>query len=399
MIAVGQHHLDGCPTRAPLLPAMPAKGDNVKTCARTGRHRAVVQVDGRRRYGPWRTNRKQALTDVRRIRMEHGDDWSAPRTDFTLADGLQLAIDDLRLGEGSEQTVAFYECQFRAICRHFDPSVPLVRITPNTLRTFVERRRQVDGVSASTVAKQLQLLRRIYRLAQREGHVALDVNPVARIRKPRVQHVRNDHLEPEELRAILAYMRGDEPRERGWRDAGRDADIVELLFLTGLRRAGLARVRVSDLRLDGESPQLFVRGKVRDEPMILGPEAAAIFRRLLDRARGDWLFDADLQRAQNAVSRVFTRWRPRLEAAGLLPRGRFNPHVQRHSLGTALVDQGVAEQDAQQILRHATPSMTRHYYHAKDARAREGLRRAAEALRSPKDRQPDADPSAARTEE
>jgi integrase len=100
-----------------------------------------------------------------------------------------------------------------------------------------------------------------------------------------------------------------------------------------------------------------------------------VLERLIARARlagREHVVDGEdrLQRIRR-LDQLLHTWKDRL---GMKFRGGW--HALRHGVGTALVEAGVREQDAQTVLRHATPQMTRHYYHARS----ENIRAAVDAL-------------------
>jgi site-specific recombinase XerD len=280
----------------------------------------------------------------------------APAGIPTLGDAWRLVVKacaDRRAG-----TLEHYRSHWRTVERAWPPETGLHQITGESLQAFVDMRRG-DGVSGSTIAKEVGLIRRMYRLAMR-ARLAKD-DPTRYVSMPRVEQQPYHALPMERVGRILAFL-----REQGQDD---HADIVQILALTGLRRTELARLDVA-ADADFVTRRLWVRGKRGGRYLTIGPDLEAVLRSF--RGAEPW-----------RVGRAFTSTRKQLVAAGLLAPGeQWSPHVMRHSFATALVGAGVGLADAQRLMGHSTPAMTARYYAGQDEAARTALAAVANALRA-----------------
>ena len=133
--------------------------------------------------------------------------------------------------------------------------------------------------------------------------------------------------------------------------------MLEVLFLSGLRKSELMRLRLLDV--DAERGVLFVRqGKGRKDRVVpIGDRALHWLDRYIQEARPEHCPDPDpgnvfLSRLGKPLSAtmVHIRCRHWVEAAGVEKRG--NPHAWRHASATALLDGGAGLRHVQAFLGH-----------------------------------------------
>ena len=191
----------------------------------------------------------------------------------------------------------------------------------------------------------------------------LPADPAAGLALPRLpQRLPQSVLSVREAERVLRRPRLDTPLGE------RDRAILELLYSSGLRRAELLALDVTDLDLDRQ--MLYIRrgkgGKARLAP--IGPRAIGWLRHYLDGAR------LALRRDGNPValfigvrgtrltrSRLNERLRRYLDEALVAKRGSC--HVWRHTMATVMHDRGADIRDLQLLLGHAQLSTTAIYTH------------------------------------
>lgn len=229
-----------------------------------------------------------------------------------------------------------------------------------------------DRYAPATANKMLSALRGVLRESWRLGlmdseeyHRAMDVKTV-RGGGPS-QTERGRHLSMGELSALMAACAGDGT------DAGvRDAAIIALGYMCGLRRAELAGLAVDDF--DAESRTLTVRGKgnkTRAMPVENGALDA-----LSDwlEIRGGWpgpLFVAyrkgdHMQRDGLSTTAIHKLIGRRAKQAGVR---EFSPHDLRRTFAGDLLDAGADLATVQKMMGHASPTTTAGY-DRRDARTR-----------------------------
>lgn len=144
-------------------------------------------------------------------------------------------------------TLAWFDFQVPAL-RAFFGSMMVTAIKPQDIERFAAEQ-IAAGLSPGTVHNRRRGLRAVLSHARDQ---LIHGDPMAKVRRGTWPKVRNGKVtapEPEAIREFLAKTLGSKTSR-----AEQDHDIVAALYLTGLRRSELARVRVEDLA--GREPNL-----------------------------------------------------------------------------------------------------------------------------------------------
>lgn len=325
-------------------------------------YRAVVSDCGLRKYGPtfdtvaeaerWRDDYRAAL---------RGD--GAP---LTFAGARQQLDTELRLVAARPATFEFYDDLHRNLLTHWKDTDVLGAVTGASIRDFIAAR--LLAVSPQTVRfKDLPLLRRYLRFAQKLGQLPRD--PFVDVRLPKARRQRFDSMPAADIAAVLHKIRSAGNSAGQKERAARDADLIEFLFLTGLRRSELCRLRRGDF--DTRNGRLFVEGKTENAYLPLTVELQPLAARMLARC----LPDGRLVRGIAFLDEVFRRWRK-------FDR-RLKAHVMRHSFATALARGGASPYVLRDLLRHSTLTQSARYLHAQSDHAVHAIDQLARQLRQP----------------
>jgi integrase/recombinase XerC len=295
-------------------------------------------------------------------RFHRADELADHGAPLSLADAMELLRREQQANGVRPASVDFTEAKFAMLCRAWPAATYLHRIGAPQVQTYMAKRRE-QGAAAQTIHHETALLKRLFVVARRNRRLIASPFDDGAVRLPKVRNKRFDHLTREQVESILARIRDAAERQPSW---AWQADVVEFLFCTGLRRAELARLRVADI--DPFKGTLTVRAKVDDVQTVhLAERTKAIVGRLIAAADpSGYLIPSPVddprkaERARaNAVTHLFARWKQRL---GLKLHGAA--HVLRHSFGTELVKvPGLPFALAQRGMRHRTPSMTMRYFH------------------------------------
>lgn len=351
--------------------------------------RARVTIDGKRQVSAI----VPTLAEAERLRDTMLAVAAGARL-LTLEAAVELLREDLREQNRRPGTLAYYDERCAVLLEAFGEDTLLANITQESVRAFAEMRRKGDadtpGAGAATIAKDLGTIRRIFRLALKRGCAGIHENPVGGLRgvpMPRYRQKRFRHLTVAEVRSIVDRIRAWPAEQQP--TAQRDADLIQLLFLTGIRRAELARLRVQDV--DTFRGELRIEGKTDDRTILVPEDLKPILGRLVAQARPDGFLvgpERPRRRAEaagaapapkdghDAISLVFARWKRLLRLTGT----PFSPHVLRHSLATHLVDGGLPIEKLRLLLGHSRIEQTAHYYHGRDAALRDAIATAAAAF-------------------
>jgi integrase/recombinase XerD len=249
--------------------------------------------------------------------------------------------------------------------------------TASLIAEFVNLRR-VDGAAPASIARQLAVLRTMYRFFVAEGQRADD--PTADIEGVRVPNGIPKPLSEADVTSLLATIPADTPVGL------RDRAVVELLYATGARISEVVGLSFGDLHHDERMVRLFGKG---------AKERIVPYGRFAADALADWLGPSGRRHLEPV------RWARRADSDALFlnQRGarltrqsawamlkmygdrcgfgdRISPHVLRHSCATHLLDHGADLRVVQELLGHASVSTTQVYTRVSQKRLFEVYRHA-----------------------
>lgn len=224
------------------------------------------------------------------------------------------------------------------------------------------------GRKSATVMRKIASARALFRYLRRQRIVAHD--PASLLSLPRVQRRMPVFLDPETAAEVVEQPAGAEGVS-----ALRDQAILELLYASGVRVSelcGLDLGRVELPAVTGGRGTARVIGKGDKERLVpLGaPACAALAAYLAERER--LLTRKSRPEDQRAVflstrgRRISVRSIQRLvKSCGIAAADRadLHPHALRHSCATHLLDGGADLRSIQELLGHASLSVTQRYTH------------------------------------
>lgn len=232
---------------------------------------------------------------------------------------------------------------------------------------YLYRYRRADGqpLSASGQVRVLASVAGFFRWLVRHRYLA--ANPAADVELPRVPKGLRDPLTAAEVEAVLALP--DLDTAPGLRDRA----LLELFYATGLRRSELAALSLGDI--EGGRGTLHVRrgkgGKGRFVPV--GERALAWLAKYQAEARPTLQSDPHeaalfLNSDGGRLSANALSWRVRsyFDRAGIRKAGAC--HLFRHTMATAMLDNGADVRHVQEMLGHSDIGTTQRYTHVSIAR-------------------------------
>ena len=215
------------------------------------------------------------------------------------------------------------------------------------------------GLSSLSVASYLTSLRKFYEWTEAEKYYP---NIVRGVKTPRrVQTFKKQHLTEEKSGELLSHFESL---------SHRDYAIVNLILRTGLRTIEVVRADVGDITFKGGRRILRVWGKghdTKDDFVVLTDKTYEPIKRYLDTRKGakptEPLFSSDSHR--NSGERLTTRTISGLCKGGLKAIGldgrEFTAHSLRHTTAVTILKNGGDITQAQNVLRHTTPTTTQIY--------------------------------------
>jgi integrase len=314
---------------------------------------AYVGPDGKRRYVSGK-NKEETRANLRRAKGDAERGVVSDGGNVALSDYLARWLNDSVKGSVKPITHKSYAM---LVNKHVVPAlgnVRLSKLTPAHLQSFY--RSKLDaGLSPRTVQYLHAVLHRALKQALRWGLVTRNVAEA--VDPPKVHKKEITPLSPEQARTFLEAARGD-----------RLETLYVLAVHTGMRQGELLSLRWDDVDLD--AGVLRVRGTktARSRRTVKLSETALyalrnhLSRQLdeIDRVGSLWrenglVFATEIGTPLNRHNLTQRSFKPLLKGAGL-PQIRF--HDLRHTCATILLSQGVHAKFVQELLGHATISIT-----------------------------------------
>jgi site-specific recombinase XerD len=206
--------------------------------------------------------------------------------------------------------------------------------------------------SGTTVRRKLSSIKALYKFMKRE-HLRND-DPAADIPGPPIERKIPKHLDVPEINQLLRTRpladRSDALRLR-------DNAIMELLYASGMRRAEIASVNLSDVNLRARVVQVHGKGRKERLVVINQTTAQALERYIAVRPRSsdEALF---LGRGGKRLTpkHVWFIFREIYQLSGITTKA--GPHTLRHSFATHLLENGADLETVRELLGHESLATT-----------------------------------------
>jgi integrase/recombinase XerD len=224
-----------------------------------------------------------------------------------------------------------------------------------------------SGVRASTAARFLSSVRRLYQFLLRGGELSSD--PSTDVESPKTQRALPKSLSEEEVERLL--LAPDHATPLG----SRDSAMLETLYATGLRVTELVSLSSPELNLVAGVVRIMGKGG-KERLVPLGDAAIGALNAYLQKGRGEILHGRSsdavfvstrgTSMTRQAFWQIIKRYARQVQIATPL-----SPHTLRHAFATHLLNHGADLRSVQMLLGHTDLSTTQIYTHV----ARERLKR------------------------
>jgi integrase len=233
--------------------------------------------------------------------------------------------------------------RLRTMQNHVVANMTLDRLSTSELATY--RSERLREVSASSVRRELVLLRHCLELARKEWGVGLVINPMANLSIPKEGRARERRVTPEELEHLASGLRMSRNPLL--------VNIINFAIATGMRRGEILSFTWGDVHIERRYVRLrdTKNGSPRSVP--LSPMALNVLQRLPEGARGDQVFPM----SPNALRLAWERLKRRSGIEDL----RF--HDLRHEAISRFFEAGLSVPEVSLISGHKDPRMLFRYTH------------------------------------
>lgn len=268
----------------------------------------------------------------------------------------------------SDATIAAYSSDLREFCAVMGFTDCVKEITLHDVETVYIANLVASGNCAASRSRKLSSVRMFYKWAVKNGIV--QNNPVAEIEMPKIEKKTVKAMSFNEVEQVL-----DEAKKDSRENSFRDLAILSLMFSTGIRRAELTEIKLSDLNL--EESLIVIHGKGnKDRLAYFNDTTRAVLSEYINVHRkfyctsekSNYLFVSDKREklCLSTVNRIVNRY---LESAGIKDKG-FTAHSTRKAFATAVYENTGDILAVQQLLGHSSPSTTQRYVGVAESRKR-----------------------------
>ena len=239
-------------------------------------------------------------------------------------------------------------------------------IAQPTRDTIIEWRESLKAEhEPTTIQTYITSLRAFFKFLSFKGYYPNIVDKVkgAKIRR----EFKKQSLTTEQSHSLLEVL-----KQRLDEKGKRDYAILALMLTTGLRTIEVIRANIEDMTNIGDSVQLFVQGKGRDdksESVRLAPQVEEAIRDYLktrpNAKETEPLFTGTSNNGlgERLTTRSISRLvKETMRSVGLNSK-KLTAHSLRHTAGTLALLNGHSVQEVQQVLRHTNINTTMIYAH------------------------------------
>ncbi len=271
-------------------------------------------------------------------------------------------ISYLRLEKNySQHTIKAYESDienFADFCKQDYGERNLEKVSYPLIRNWIVALSD-QGVSNRTINRKISSLQAYYRFLLKVGDIT--ISPLVKHRALKTSKKIEVPFSETEMEAILSEI----PFANDF-EGERDKLIIELLYTTGMRRAELVNLKISDVDLSGQV--LKVLGKRNKERILpLLPSAMEqINKYLIKRSELKNVLDSSyllltkdgLKIYETLVYRTINKY-----FSLVSPKVKKSPHILRHTFATHLLNQGADLNSVKELLGHSSLASTQVYTH------------------------------------
>ncbi len=270
----------------------------------------------------------------------------------------------------SSHTVEAYESDLLQLCSFLSTSYDLdevCKVSHVHIRTWMVHMMN-EGVASRSILRKTSSLRSFFNYLKKKNCV--DINPMSKIIPPKVGKRLPEYIEEDKLASLLAPGLTKVDSFEGVRDLL----IIELLYMTGLRRSELINLKLTDIDMSAQRVRVIGKGnKERIIPLsadiISGITNYMFFREKLEDIVGsDFLFISE-KGDKLYPKKVYLIVKKYLSL--VTTQDKRSPHVLRHSFATHLANNGADLNAIKELLGHASLAATQIYTHNNIERLKE----------------------------
>ena len=243
------------------------------------------------------------------------------------------------------------------------------KVDLDLLNDYITDLRDRKGYRDTTTARKVAAIKSFFTFLAQNG--VIEEPPTESLGSPRVGRSLPKYLTEDEVDMLLR-----EADKSGTAEGQRDANILELLYATGLRVSELVSLNVQDV--DFEESYIRCWGKGSKERIVYAHDRA--LNGLQDYLSTSRMSLIGSNKEETALfvnhrgERLTRQWvwnilKTYSKRAGI--DRKITPHTLRHSFATHLLQKGASLRHVQELLGHSSISTTQVYTHLTDTHMRD----------------------------
>ena len=235
------------------------------------------------------------------------------------------------------------------------------RVDLDLLNDYIADLRGRKGYRDTTMARKVAAIKSFFTFLAQNG--VIEEPPTESLGSPRVGRALPKYLTEDEIDRLLT-----EADKAGTVEGQRDANILELLYATGLRVSELVSLNVQDI--DFEESYIRCWGKGSKERIVYAHDKAlnglqdylsTSRMSLLGNNKGETALFINHRGERLTRQWVWNILKTYSKRAGI--DQKITPHTLRHSFATHLLQKGASLRHVQELLGHSSISTTQVYTH------------------------------------
>ena len=277
----------------------------------------------------------------------------------------------------SENTCISYEndlAQFVSYCLAEYETEDILMIKHLHIRSWIVSLMSHDITSVS-VNRKVSALRTFYKYLLKKGLTMY--NPMLKIVAPKKAKRLPVIVQDANIERLLEKNIGVEEMENPYAEA-RNTFIIELLYSTGIRRAELVGLKLSDFNLSRTEIRVLGKGnKVRSIPMT--DSIISAFHQYIEQRSNIDIVDKEALLLTGKGKKIYPRLVHQIvhtKLSSITTLSKKSPHVLRHSFATHMLDRGADLNAIKELLGHANLAATQVYTHNSISKLKETYQKA-----------------------
>ena len=261
----------------------------------------------------------------------------------------------------SEHTVQAYGSDIHSFCLFCSQEYGITEIDSvayglvrSWIVSLVDQR-----LSNRSINRKIASLKAYYKFLQRIG--AIEANPLAKHKALKTSKKIEIPFSPQEMEAVLLEIPFEEDFE-----GARDKLIIDLLYTTGIRRAELIHMKMTDVDFANQTVRVLgKRNKERIVPLLAATQKlfSKYFKErnsleIINDKEYVFLLKSGNKIYETLVYRLINNYFSRVSS-----KVKKSPHIIRHTFATHLLNKGADLNSVKELLGHSSLASTQVYTH------------------------------------